>query len=316
MYRYVAKRSDTVPTLQAICVSERRVRYETTEGRPRTIGPRSDRLPTATMTGLDFADIATKAATVGGATAQEGFTADTAVESKGEDGVPAGPADVVTEFDREAQRQVVAVLRRHDPDASIVGEENDAEKTVPSTGRAWVIDPIDGTFNFVRGIHHWTTSVAAAVDGEAAAACSVLPALETTYHADRTDSYRNGERIHVSGRSTVRSATVAPIIPPAYGHREVYAEGLGRLFDRFGTTVRFCSAQATLALLAQGSIEAAVTPQRPNPWDSLAGVHLIRQAGGTVTDLDGERWTTESDSLAASNGAVHDELLEVARGMR
>lgn len=267
-------------------------------------------------TELEVVDTAITAATAGGEVAVEGFDAEATIENKGEEHTPAGPADVVTEFDRSAQRRVIEILRRRDPDAAIVAEENDADKVVPPTGRAWVIDPIDGTFNFTRGIHYWTTSVAAAVDGEGVAACSVLPSLGTTYHADDDGAYRDGDRIDVSDRSELRSATVAPIIPPAYGHREGYVNGLARLFDRSGTTVRFCSAQATFALLARGSIEAAVTPQRPNPWDSLAGVHLIRGAGGTVTDLNGSRWTVESDSLVASNGAVHDELLEVARTLR
>lgn len=262
---------------------------------------------------LDLTDIVTEAATAGGAVAVEGFAAETTAENKGDEGVPAGPADVVTEFDRSAQRRVTEILNRHDPDAAIVGEENDANKTVPSTGRAWVIDPIDGTFNFVRGIHYWTTSVAATVDGEGVAACSVLPSLDTIYHADDTGAYRDGNRIEVSNRSELRSATVAPITPPPYGQRGDYVEGLSHLFDCWGTTVRFCSSQATLALLAQGSLEAAVTPQRPNPWDSLVGVHLIRRAGGTVTDIDGNPWTVKSDSLVASNGTVHGELLEIAR---
>lgn len=264
---------------------------------------------------LDFTDIATAAATAGAAVAGEGFVTGPEIESKGGVG-PMGPADVVTETDRATQRRVVDVLTKRDSEATIVGEENDARKTVPETGRAWVIDPIDGTFNFVRGLHYWTTSVAGTVDGEPIVSCSVLPTLDVTYHADDTGAYRDGEQITVSDQSDERVATVAPIIPPSYGERETYVEGLGELFQRFGTCVRYCSAQATFALVARGALEGAVTHQRPNPWDSLAGAHMIRQAGGTVTDLAGDRWTTASDSMVASNGAVHEELLDAAARLR
>lgn len=265
---------------------------------------------------IDFADIAVTAAEAGADVATDGFDTDSTIEIKSDTDGPTGPADIVTRTDRETQRRIVEVLTELDPDATIVGEENDAIKTVPSTGRAWVIDPIDGTFNFVRGLHYWTTSVAATVDGDVVAACSSLPTVTTTYHSDASTAYRDGEPIAVSDRSDDRSATVAPIIPPSHGDRETYVTGLGDLFERFGTTVRLCSAQATLALIARGSLDAAVTPQRPNPWDSLAGAHLIRQAGGVVTDLAGDRWTAESDSMVASNGKVHDDLLDAAQGLR
>ncbi|WP_340101465.1 inositol monophosphatase [Salinibaculum salinum] len=264
----------------------------------------------------DFSEIAAAAATTGAEFARSNFETKLDLENKGESGEPMGPADVVTETDRETQRRVVEVLTERDSAATIVGEENNAAKTVPETGRAWVIDPIDGTFNFVRGLHYWTTSVAATIDGEPVAACSVLPALNRTYSANNTAAFLDGDPISVSDRTVGQSTTVAPIIPPTYGDRSVYGDGVGDMFRRFGTTVRLCSAQATLALIARGALDGAVTPQRPNPWDSLAGVQLIRQAGGMVTDLDGERWTVDSDSMVASNGQIHEELLDAAKGLR
>ena len=261
-------------------------------------------------------ETAITAATAGGTVALENFDTDLAVDSKGGPDEAMGPADVVTEADRETQRRVVSVLIEADPTAAIVGEENDARKTVPETGRAWVIDPIDGTFNFIRGLHYWTTSVAATVDGEPVAACSVLPALDRMYTASDSSAFLDETAISVSDRPAGESTTVAPIIPPSYGERAAYSGGVGELVEQFGSTVRYCSAQATLALIARGAIDGAVTPQRPRPWDSLAGVQLIRQAGGVVTDLDGERWTVNSDSMVASNGRIHEQLLEAAQELR
>lgn len=264
----------------------------------------------------DLSELATTAATAGAELAEAEFGTELEVQNKGQTGEPMGPADVVTETDRATQKRVVEVLSERDPTATIVGEENDAAKTVPETGRAWVVDPIDGTFNFVRGLHYWTTSVAATVDGTPVAACSVLPALDRTYTADDTEAVLNGDAISVSERMGGQSTTVAPIIPPSYGERSVYGEGIGALFERFGTTVRLCSAQVTFAQVARGAIDGAVTPQQPNPWDSLAGAQLVRQAGGVVTDLDGDRWTANSDSMVASNGLIHEQLLDAAAGLR
>lgn len=264
----------------------------------------------------NFSEIAAAAATAGAEFARSNFGTTLNLENKGDTGEPMGPADVVTETDRETQRRVVEVLTERDAAAMVVGEENDAAKTVPETGRAWVIDPIDGTFNFVRGLHYWTTSVAATIDGEPVAACSVLPALDRTYTATNTDAFLDGDPLSVSDRTGGQSTTVAPIIPPSYGDRSVYSDGVGELFRRFGTTVRLCSAQATLALIARGALDGAVTPQQANPWDSLAGVQLIRQAGGIVTDLEGERWAVDSDSMVASNGQIHEDLLDAAEELR
>lgn len=261
-------------------------------------------------------ETAITAATAGGTVALERFETDLAVDNKGDPDEAMGPADVVTETDRETQRRVVSVLTEADPTATVVGEENDAQKTVPETGRAWVIDPIDGTFNFIRGVHYWTTSVAATVDGEPVVACSFLPALDRTYTADESDAFLDGTSISVSNRSAGGSTTVAPINPPEYGSRPVYNAGVSGLFEQFGTIVRFCTTQVTLALLARGALDGAVTPERPHPWDSLAGAQLVRQAGGVVTDLDGERWTVNSDSMVASNGQIHGQLLEAAQELR
>lgn len=174
-------------------------------------------------------------------------------------------------------------------EATVIGEENDAAKTYLETGRAWIIDHIDGTFNPVRGIHYLTTSVAATVGGEPVAVWSVLPALDRVYLRDEDGTYLDGESIAVSDRGGDQASAVALTIPPAHGERSEYAAGTGDVDERFGTVVRLCSAQVTFALLARSAIDGAVTQQRPNPWDSLAGAHLIRQAGGVVTDMDGDR---------------------------
>ncbi|KOX97921.1 inositol monophosphatase family protein [Halorubrum tropicale] len=251
------------------------------------------------------AAVAKRAAEAGAAVAHDHFRSDIAVETKGED-------DVVTEADRAAQRTVIESIRESYPDDAVVGEEEDERKTVPEAGPAWVIDPIDGTNNYVRDVRVWATAVAAVVDGEPVAAAIVAPALGDTYTADATGAYRNGEPIAVSDVADPRGAAVDPTIWWDYDARDEYAAACEAIVTRFGDMRRFGAAQVVLPTVAAGGLEGTITNVAANPWDTVAGVFVIRQAGGRVTDLNGERWRHDSTGLVASNGALHDEVLAAA----
>lgn len=250
---------------------------------------------------------ARRAARAGADVAMATFRTDLDVETKD------GPTDVVTEADREAQRRVEAVVRESYPDDEIVGEELDARESVPSSGAAWVVDPIDGTNNYTRGMKRWATSVAAVVDGDPVAAVNVFPALEDTYVASPDGVTRNGEPVSVSERSDPKLLTVAPTFWWGFDSREEYAAATRAIVTRFGDLVRVRCAQATLALVAAGSLDGTITNRRLNPWDSVAGAYMVERAGGTVTGLDGEPWTPASEGLVASNGECHDAVLDAAR---
>ncbi|KAB1188176.1 MULTISPECIES: inositol monophosphatase [Haloferax] len=253
------------------------------------------------------ADRAQRAARDGGAVARRAFRTDISVETKG------GKTDVVTEADRAAQRRVVERIRGAFPDDAIVGEEADALKAVPEDGESWVVDPIDGTNNFVRDIPVWATSVAAVIDGEPVAAANFLPALEDLYAADDEAAYRNGERISVSQRDDPETCTVCPTFWWNYDARDEYAAATRGIVSRFGDMRRYGSMQIALSYVADGALDGVITNKQANPWDSVAGAHLVRMAGGTVTDLDGNEWRHDSQGLVASNGHVHDAVLEAAR---
>ncbi|MCL7418300.1 MAG: inositol monophosphatase, partial [Halalkalicoccus sp.] len=79
---------------------------------------------------------------------------------------------------------------------------------------------------------------------------------------------------------------------------------------------RFGCAQATLSLVADGGLDGALSDVRPNPWDTVAGVHLLRNAGGRATDIEGERWRHDSTGLVVSNGHVHETVLDAVRTAR
>ncbi len=225
--------------------------------------------------------------------------------------------DLVTEADLAAQRAVEEVLAAHFPDEPVVGEEADAQKRVPASGPAWVVDPIDGTANFVRGTRLWTTAVATVRDGEPIAAAAILPAMGDSYTAGSDGMARNDEPVSVSDRTDPETFAVAVL---GWGgtdvdHRPGYVDLSRAVIQRFGDMRRFGSMQAALAFVASGELDAAITSRQPTPWDSIAGAHLIEAAGGTVTDIDGERWRHDSGQLVASNGLAHDTVLAAARSV-
>jgi myo-inositol-1(or 4)-monophosphatase len=255
------------------------------------------------------ARLAERVANAGAAVALERFRTGIDVETK------SGKADVVTQADRDAQARVVELIREEFPDDAIVGEEDDELKEVPDGGAAWIVDPIDGTSNYVRDIRVWGTAVAAVVDGETVGAAIALPALGDVYTADEAGAYRNGEPLSVSAESDPELSAVAPTMWWGFDRRDEFVGATREIVERFGDLRRFGCAQATLAMVADGALEGTITNVRCHPWDAVAGVYMVRQAGGTVTDLDGNRWRHDSIGLVASNGRVHDEALAAARAI-
>lgn len=257
----------------------------------------------------DRVTVAERAAKAGGSVALESFRSDLRIEEKSE------KTDVVTQADRDAQVCVADAVDDAYPDDAFVGEEGDALKTVPPSGSAWIVDPIDGTANFVRGRRDWGTAVAAAVDAEPVAAAIEFPALGDTYVADESETRLNGERVSVSRRTDPERCTVVPTAWWDFDHRDEFAAAARAVVERFGDMRRLGCAQATLSGVADGSFDGALTNVETHPWDTVAGVHAIRRAGGRVTDLEGDPWRHDSKGLVASNGRIHDELLAAARSI-
>ncbi|MDS0258877.1 inositol monophosphatase [Haloarcula sp. S1CR25-12] len=266
------------------------------------------------------AAVAERAARAGGVVARQQFRGDVAVETK------TSKNDFVTETDRDAQAQVVATVREEFPGDRFLCEEELVTRSgpetaetpptgvdsVPETGAAWVVDPIDGTTNFVRGLRTWATSVAALSDGETVGAATYMPSMGDLYAVGPESATRDGATLSVSERTDPETFVVTPVGWWEMDDRAEFGRLCTAVAERFGDMRRIGSFQATLAFIADGALDGAVCPTRTNPWDTLAGVYMVRQAGGTVTDLEGERWRHDSVGLVASNGQAHDELVAAA----
>ncbi|MDR9381827.1 MAG: inositol monophosphatase, partial [Natronomonas sp.] len=174
------------------------------------------------------ADAALRAAEAGAELAAESFRGELVVETKSQ------KTDVVTQADRDAQTRVTEALREAFPGEPIVGEEDETPNTVPDDGPGWIVDPIDGTTNFVRGIQVWTTSVAATIDGEPVAGATVCPSLGDTFVLDSGTAFRNGERISVSDRTDPEAFLVVPTLWWEFDRREEYAATCRGIVECFG----------------------------------------------------------------------------------
>ena len=252
------------------------------------------------------AAVALEAARAGAAVAKVSYRRELTVETK------AGKTDLVTQADRDAQAAVVEVLRESYPEEPIVGEEDESPTEVPYSGPAWIVDPIDGTANFVRGVPIFATAVAAVIDGEPVGSGIVLPITGDTYRAGPDCAYLNDESISVSDRTDPEVCAVCPTLWWGPERREEYARATGAIVSLFGDLRRYGCAQAELAMVASGALDATLSNVDAHPWDTVAGAHLVREAGGTVTDLDGTRWRHDSTGLVASNGKIHEEALAAA----
>ena len=253
----------------------------------------------------DVEAVAVRSANRGAAVASDLFETDVQTETKSHS------MDYVTTADLRAQSAIVDVISDQFPDDTIRCEERSDQVSAPNSEDYWVVDPIDGTSNFVVGNPIWATSVGVVRAGRPVAAATVAPALSETYIAAPEGVYRNDEQITPSANETVQEFTVATILRYGSEQDETFSALLKHALLEFGDLRRFGCAQLTLAMVAHGALDACLAVQpEPNPWDTISGVHLVEQAGGTVTDVFGDEWTPNSYGLVASNGRAHEKIIE------
>ncbi len=214
----------------------------------------------------------------------------------------------VTQADREAEQVAVEALRRAYPQWGVLGEEFGAQGP---TDVRWIIDPIDGTRNFVRHIPVWATLLALEEDGEIVAGVIHNPVSAELYTARRGGGTRkNGERIHVSDIGDMWGATLLHAGLRLYKGAGLW-DGLGRLVDAterqrgFGDYMGY-------TLVAEGKAELYVEVDL-KPWDLAPCKIVVEEAGGRFTDVAG-RPTIYSGNAVVSNGRLHDAALKLLHG--
>ena len=216
----------------------------------------------------------------------------------------------VTNIDRDVEQALTKLLERARPDHAVVGEEFGATGAERASAR-WIIDPIDGTKNFVRGVPVFATLIALEIDGEPDVGVVSAPALNKRWYASRGDgAFVDGTPIQVSAIGRLEEAQVCYGSISGWdkiGRREGLLQLVGRAWrDRgFGDFWQH-------VLVAEGAADVALDPE-VNLWDLAAVRLIVEEAGGRFTDLSGAV-TAAGGSGVSTNGLLHDEVLGLVGG--
>jgi len=221
-----------------------------------------------------------------------------------------GPADLVSIADEEAERSIRGILAKARPEFGFVGEEGGTNVGSDRSDN-WVIDPLDGTTNFLYGTPLWGVNVALVRDGEVVAGVSWLPVLREMYIAEQGGgAWLNGERIHVSARHRLVDCLLACGIPFAgKPDHAVFAREMALLTSRTAGTRRTGACSVDMAFVAAGRWDA-YWERALCTWDMAPGVILVREAGGIATAVTGGALDVYAGNVCVSNGAIHAALME------
>jgi myo-inositol-1(or 4)-monophosphatase len=228
-----------------------------------------------------------------------------------------GECDFVSQADVEAQQAAVAVIAARHPDHGVLAEEDDPATVEARVHRKgvplWVIDPIDGTANFLHGHPMYCVSVAAVIDGRSEVGVIVCPSTGERWWATRGGgAFKNGRRISVSSPPDLKTALIGTGFPFKAQHLvDEYLGQLGRVLRGSADARRAGAAALDLAYVASGSLDAYWELDL-RAWDWMAGVVIVEEAGGVVERVDGSPIDLESGGiLAAANREIADALRAV-----
>ena len=218
-----------------------------------------------------------------------------------------GDVDLVTEADRNSEKLIVERIRKKWPGHDIVGEEG--TRTAFNSDYRWYVDPLDGTTNFAHGFPVFCVSMALEHKGQRIAGVLYDPTRDELFAAEKgKGAWLNGERIHVSKTANLAESLVATGFPSHKRHKNPNIYFYHQITLRTHGVRRAGSAALDLASVACGRYDG-FWEFNLNPWDTAAGVLLVEEAGGVVTNFSGGPFQIDSREVLASNGFIHSELL-------
>jgi myo-inositol-1(or 4)-monophosphatase len=224
-----------------------------------------------------------------------------------------GINNLVTEADHAAEKAIIDVIKEAYPDHQILAEER-GELVMDSTFK-WIIDPIDGTVNFAHGIPLNCVSIGVEFEGEMILGAVYNPHMKEFYFAEKgLGATLNDKKIRVSEETRALKSCLVTGFPYKYINSP---NGPLEIFERFirrGVPVRrLGSAAIDLCWVAAGRFDGFYE-HKLEPWDSAAGYLIVEEAGGKVTDHKGEKFSIYQHQVLATNGGIHDEMLQIING--
>ena len=224
-----------------------------------------------------------------------------------------GTIDLVTEVDVEVERMFRALIAERFPDHQVLAEEMGGAAAVPA-GPCWVFDPIDGTTNYAHGLPIFCASLALEIDGVSEVAAVYDPNRRELFTAERGGgAFLNGVPLRVSSAERLVDALLVTGFPYDVHSRVNEVVGLfGAFVGQARAVRRLGSAAIDLCWVAAGRMDGFWEADL-KPWDVAGGALVVAEAGGRVTGTDGAPFTSRGGHVLASNGRIHDAMLDVIR---
>lgn len=228
-----------------------------------------------------------------------------------------GPGDFVSAADRRAEEIIFEELKKARPDYSFLMEENGAVKGSNPEYR-WIIDPLDGTTNFLHGLPHWAISIALEHKGEIIAGLVHDPVKDDIFHAEKgKGAFMRRRRLRVSGRNDLMLATIATGAPRrSQAQRDKFIAEYRAMISVAPGLRRFGAAALDLAYVAAGRFDG-FWERDLKPWDIAAGLLIVKESGGFVSDIDDIRKNPlDTGNVLAASENLMDPMARVLRAVK
>jgi myo-inositol-1(or 4)-monophosphatase len=224
-----------------------------------------------------------------------------------------GPGNFVCAADRRAEEILSAELAKARPGYGFLGEEGGRQEGTDQT-HTWIVDPLDGTTNFLHGIPHFAISIALEREETIVAGVVYNPVTDELFIAERgKGAFLNDQRLRVAARQRLAEAVVACGLPHAgRGDLALFRDEFAVVQEKVAGLRRFGAAALDLAWVAAGRLDG-YWERNLSPWDMAAGLLIVREAGGFVTDLDGGDAMLAKGHIIAGNEAMHRDLLRLLK---
>ena len=227
-----------------------------------------------------------------------------------------GPANFVTAADRRAEEILQAELMKARPGYGFVGEESGRHEGTDKS-HTWIVDPLDGTTNFLHGIPQFAISIALEREDTIVAGLIYNPISDEMFVAERgKGAFLNDERLRVAARQRLENAVVACGLPHrGRGDLSLFRDEFALIQEQVAGLRRFGSAALDLAWVAAGRVDI-YWERDLSSWDMAAGILIVREAGGYISDLDGADAMFRKGHIAAGNATLHRALLGLIKEAR
>jgi myo-inositol-1(or 4)-monophosphatase len=214
----------------------------------------------------------------------------------------------VSSADLRIEKVLQTELHKARPSFGMITEESGEVLFADESDSRWIIDPLDGTKNFIHGIPHFAISVAFEQRGEVVAGITYDPVKDEMFAAEKgCGAFMNDKRLRVSNRKTMSESLIAT--GPSLVHKESYFNFLQKIHATIFGFRRMGASSLDLAYVAAGRLDAFIEME-PLIWDTAVGALLVRESGGFVTAVDGGLRPDTQGSILASNGKVHNDLVQ------